>query len=100
MFLPGTHVPGHMCMDLETSGDTDCPRTQEDKGTTPSYLSVLGSLGDLGDQGSPEVQVAQRLQGNHDCLLGLVSPALEDRRLLESPWFQVRQGDLHLLEGL
>lgn len=52
---------------------------------TPSYLSVLGFLGDLEDQGNLEVQAAQRLQGNHARLSGLVSPDLEDPLLLESP---------------
>lgn len=62
----------------------DCPRTQ-DKGMTSSYLSVLGFLGDLEDQGNPEGQAAQRLQGNHARLSGLVSLVLEDPLLLESP---------------
>lgn len=73
---------------------------QEDKGRTPSYLSVLGFLGDLEDQGSLEVLASQRLQGNHARPSGLVSPVLEDPPLLESPWFRVRQGGPHPPEGL
>lgn len=51
MFLPGTHVPGHTCMDLETSGTQTAPGLRR---TREQLLHTSLSWGPWGTWGTRE----------------------------------------------